>query len=366
MKVLALIESADHVCYRYRLNAFAWAMAQEGLLLEALPIQKGLGRISTLVAGRGVEIVVLQRKLLPAWQLAILRRSAKCLVYDIDDAVFRRDTFARKRQQSHGRLSRFQGVVRAADAVLAGNEYLAQFASAHTDACRVHLVPTCIEPSWYPQASHRRTGRGVRLGWIGQRSMLPSLRIMDQHLSAVGRQLADISLRVISDSLPQITGLRTEFRPWTSASESAELADTDIGISWLADDLWGAGKCGLKVLQYMAAGLPVVANSVGIHRKLVIHGKSGFLADTPEEWAAAISRLAGDPSLRHRLGIAGRQTVEADYNARCWGPKLAKLLRQLAEKQMSQGRSWGSTACENAALPVLSPNLAKQPLESRR
>ena len=96
MKILALIESADHVCYRYRFNALAWALAQEGLLLEALPIQKGLGRISTLLAGSRAEIVILQRKLLPAWQLAILRRNAKCLVYDIDDALFRRDTFHAK------------------------------------------------------------------------------------------------------------------------------------------------------------------------------------------------------------------------------------------------------------------------------
>ena len=93
MKVLALIECADHVCYRYRFNAMAWAMAQEGLWLEALPFQKGLRRIATLLAGSRAEIVILQRKLLPAWQLAILRRSAKCLVYDIDDALFRRDTF---------------------------------------------------------------------------------------------------------------------------------------------------------------------------------------------------------------------------------------------------------------------------------
>ena len=334
MKILALIESADHVCYRYRLNAIAWDLAQEGLLLEAMPIQKGIRRLSTLLAGNRADIVILQRKLLLGWQLAILRRNAKCLVYDIDDALFRRDTFTQKKQQSPCRLSRFRGIVRASDAVLAGNDYLTQFASVYTDPSRVHFVPTCVEPTWYPLASHRRTDSWVRLAWIGQQCMLPSLKAMEKHLTAIRRRLPDVSLRVISNALPPITGLRMELRPWSSATETKELADSDIGISWLCDDLWGQGKCGLKVLQYMAAGLPVVANSVGVHRKMIVHGESGFLADTPEEWAEAVFRLAENPSLRQRMGAAARQSVEANYNVRRWGPKVAKLLRQLVEKPM--------------------------------
>jgi hypothetical protein len=333
MKVLALIESTDHVCYRYRFNALAWDLAQEGLRLEAAPIQKGLGRISTLLAGSRAEIVILQRKLLPAWQLAILRRNAKCLVYDIDDALFRRDTFTQRRQQSRSRLSRFRGIVCAADAVLAGNEYLTRFAAAYTDPRRVHFVPTCIEPSWYPLASHRRTGSWSRLAWIGQRCMLPSLDAMAAHFTAIGRRLPEVSLRVICDALPQFNSLRMELRPWSSAAEASELAATDIGISWLCDDLWGQGKCGLKVLQYMAAGLPVVANSVGVHRKMIVNGETGFLADTPEEWAEAVSRLAENPSLRRRMGAAARRSVETDYNIRDWGPKVAKLLRKLVDRQ---------------------------------
>jgi hypothetical protein len=223
--------------------------------------------------------------------------------------------------------------VRQSDAVLAGNDYLAQFALAYADPSRVHFVPTCVEPSWYPQANHRRMGSGARLGWIGQRCMLPSLDAMQEHLAAVNRQLPNLTLRVISDALPQISDLPMELRPWSSATETTELAATDIGISWLCDDLWGQGKCGLKVLQYMAAGLPVVANSVGVHRKMIVHGESGFLADTPEEWVEAITLLAENPSLRHRMGIAARRSVEANYNVRRWGPKVAGLLRKLVDKQ---------------------------------
>ena len=163
--------------------------------------------------------------------------------------------------------------------------------------------------------------------------MLPSLDIIDEHLTAIGHRLPDMTLRVICDALPRLSGLRTELRPWSSNSEAAELADADIGISWLCDDLWGQGKCGLKVLQYMAAGLPVVANSVGVHRKMIVHGESGFLVDTPEEWAEAVARLAENPSLRQRMGAAARRTVESDYDVHCWGPKVAVLLRQLIDRQ---------------------------------
>ena len=80
-------------------------------------------------------------------------------------------------------------------------------------------------------------------------------------------------------------------------TEAAELAEGDIGVAWMPDDSWSLGKCGLKVLQYMAAGLPVVANPVGIHREMIVHGETGFIASTPQQWAEAVARLAADPHI---------------------------------------------------------------------
>ena len=123
----------------------------------------------------------------------------------------------------------------------------------------------------------------------------------------------------------------------------AELAATDIGISWLCDDLWGQGKCGLKVLQYMAAGLPVVANSVGVHRKMIVHGQSGFLADTPEEWAEAVSLLAENPSLRHRMGTAARQTCRNRLQCPSLGSEGRQAVAAIGRQAVAESPAFGTS-----------------------
>jgi len=327
MKLSALVEGVDHVCYRYRIEAFAWPLAERGLRLEPLSLHRTtLGRIRQLRAVRQADVVILQRKLLPIWQLRILRRAARCLIYDVDDAVFQRDSYHRKPAASWQRLARFWATVYAADAVTAGNDYLRERVAGYVGRDRVHLIPTCLEPKYYPVAYHHRVGAAVRLVWIGQQSTLASLDHAQPQLAAAAGDLPGLALRVICDRAATLSGVEVVLRPWSSATEAAELAECDIGISWLPDDQWSEGKCGLKVLQYMAAGLPVVANPVGMNRRLVVHGRTGLLASTPAEWATAIGRLAADAGLRHRMGTAARQLVEKEFSVARWGPEFADVV----------------------------------------
>src|SRR5439155_14922425 len=108
----------------------------------------------------------------------------------------------------------------------------------------------------------------------------------------------------------------------------------DVGISWAPDDGWSRGKCGLKVLQYMAAGLPVVANFVGVYAEMVRPGETGFLADTADEWVEAVARLAADAALRRRLGAAGRRRLEADYSVAAGAERWLDLLDELERPQV--------------------------------
>ncbi|MCL6503480.1 MAG: glycosyltransferase family 4 protein [Pirellulales bacterium] len=347
MKLLALTEEANHVCFRYRIEAFAPALAERGWDLVALPLDRHtLSRLGQLCAAQRADVVVLQRKLLPRWQLWLLRRFSRVLVYDFDDAVFLRDSYSRKRTSNASRQARFRATLRAADAVIAGNAWLLGQAACHVAREKVHLVPTCVDPRLYRPATHEPQAGSARLAWIGQRSTLPSLYCAQPHLAAAARQLRDLELRVICNEFPDLEGVRVVPRLWSAEQEADELSSCHIGICWLPDDVWSQGKCGLKVLQYMAAGLPVVANPVGMNKMLVIHGETGFLAQTPEEWSHAICRLARDAQLRRRMGQAARCYVSTCYGVQQWAPQFAELI----DRWGAQGaESLGSAATAREA-----------------
>jgi glycosyltransferase involved in cell wall biosynthesis len=330
VQVTALVEGIDHVCCRYRLAAFRSALRQAGHELELCPLPaKPWQWLQRMRALGSADAVILQRRLLPPWQLALLRRAARFLIFDFDDAIFGRDSYAARGFHSRRRQRRFVATIRSADAVTAGNAFLQAEAARWRTPQRVYQLPTCVDATRYPLAAHRHSNAGVQsrdlrfamtgptevhLVWIGSGSTLRGLERAQRLFEHVGRQCPGLSLNLVCDRSLSLACLPVRHVPWSAEREPKALAEADIGISWVPDDPWSRGKCGLKILQYMAAGLPVVANPVGVQAELVVPDVTGFLAETPTQWADAIALLANDPILRRRLGAAGRRRVEAEYS----------------------------------------------------
>src|SRR5262249_10589321 len=143
---------------------------------------------------------------------------------------------------------------------------------------RVHVIPTCVEPRKYPIAGYRTP---VELVWIGTASTLRGLEQSRPTWQAVASAIPGLQLRIICDRFPDSFPLPVVPVKWNQDTEAQAISAGQIGISWIPDDLWSRGKCGLKVLQYQAAGLPVVANPIGVHREMIRDGETGFLASTP-------------------------------------------------------------------------------------
>jgi len=314
MHITALVKSHDHVCCRYRIAAFRPHLEALGHPFDIRPWSSAWFLQQLFPSFHPhLEALVIQRKLLPAWQLKLLRRRVRWLIYDFDDSVFLNSSFHPLAGESVKRFERFRAMVQAADVVVAGNEYLRKQAASLTEPVKVRMIPTCIDVSHYPVARHDGQ-KPLTLAWIGTPSTLRALERIRDLLEQLGKSPTSLQLKIICSRSMNLEHLPVDFRPWNEATEADELAGADIGISWMPEDSWSAGKCGLKVLQYMAAGLPVIANSAGVHRTLVRHGETGFLANTPDEWLRAMRTLARNAELRRTMGAAGRRRVEASYD----------------------------------------------------
>ena len=82
----------------------------------------------------------------------------------------------------------------------------------------------------------------------------------------------------------------------------------------LPDDEWAKGKCGLKILQYMALEIPAVASPVGVNTQLINDGVNGFLCASSQEWHVALEKLIESRQLREEMGINGREFVKVNYS----------------------------------------------------
>jgi glycosyltransferase involved in cell wall biosynthesis len=118
----------------------------------------------------------------------------------------------------------------------------------------------------------------------------------------------------------------TTILPWDEETELSIGKYFDVGIMPLTDGPFERGKCGYKLVQYMAGGLPVIASPVGINSQIVEHNVNGYLASSTDDWLVAFSRLKHDINKRYEMGQAGRNKAEKMYNLQVTAPKLLTLL----------------------------------------
>jgi glycosyltransferase involved in cell wall biosynthesis len=290
------------------------------------------------LAGTGrADLTVVEHQALPYLPPLIerwLSRSGRRWSLEFDDAIW----------LTRGHRAKLERMCALADRVLVGNRYLATFAARWNE--KVAVVPTTIDLRRYPAPARpvgADAGQGARplvIGWIGLPYNFDALKILARPLRRLTDGSAQTVLRVVSAgrSAPAgLDGVKVEMREWALEREVADISAFDIGVMPLHDDEWSRGKCGLKILQCFAAGVPVVASPVGVNAEIVADGVNGFLARDEDEWSDRLARLARDPELRRRLGDAGRRTVEERYSTDAWAPRLAAAWRSVAKAGAAGG-----------------------------
>lgn len=269
---------------------------------------------------------------MPAVAERLLRLFRKPYVVDYDDAVFHNYD-----RSGNGLIRVLLGnkidvVMRNSACVVAGNEYLATRARK-AGARRIELVPTVVDSERYQFWESDPTTRPI-IGWIGSPSTQGYVvDIRNALTKACDETGARLLLVGATDSVrQQLPGIPVDVVRWTEESEATLVAQMDVGIMPLEDGPWEKGKCGYKLIQYMACGVPVVASPVGVNVEIVNENHCGQLAESVTEWAEALTGILSSRPRQSELGLAGRKAVEQKYSLQVQAPVLAGILRSVAKR----------------------------------
>jgi glycosyltransferase involved in cell wall biosynthesis len=287
------------------------------------------------------DAVICDQEFLPYFPAAVetwIARRCPRLFVDYDDAAY-------FKYQHLGRLrERIPALMAAAEAVVVGNRYLAEFASRHNS--NVHIIPTTIDVARYTPNQNHDVGEGVRLVWIGTPFTARFVLPIAPALAALREKYPGLRLRLIGAGTTLQEALPfAEVVPWSEAGEARLLAECDIGLMPIADNRFTRGKCGLKIIQYMASGLPVVASPVGANCDILSEGADGYFARPPQQWFGSLERLIVSPSLRRQLGRHGRAKALHQYSLQAGFQAWMQLLASSEDRHQAD-----SACCTTAAV----------------
>jgi glycosyltransferase involved in cell wall biosynthesis len=316
---------------RYRLYQYVDHAADHGVAPRILDWASVRGRSArlrtaaqTLMAAPLSNAVFIQKRHDAAalWAAKLGRR----VIFDFDDAIWLPPPNDRRDPAKIPRLlEQLHAVLHASDLVMAGNATLRDYAAQYN--ANVAIVPTVVDLDQYTLAPKPPSDM-ITLGWVGSKATVMYLDLLNKVFAALAQRYPGrVRLKVISDVPYQHPTLPVENVAWSLREEVDQLRDIDIGLMPLRDSEWERGKCGFKLLQYMALGIAAVGAPVGVNTTILQHGINGLLASSADEWLDALTRLIEDNNFRQTLGEAGRKTIEAHYSLQALAPRFWALVQ---------------------------------------
>lgn len=326
--------------WQWELHSF-WSMSAWKILYHpGKYFQKFFGLLSGFIRRiflmfrlHGADVVFIHREATPVgppifeWVIAKILR--KKIIYDFDDAVWNPNVsvangFA-NRLKWYSKVSK---ICRWAAVVTCGNNYLRDYALHFNRNAK--FIPTTIDTD-YHLANLKTENKIPVIGWTGTHSTTYYLNFLFPVFKKLEEQF-QFELCIISNKDLQLPLKSYRFIHWKKETEIADLQKFDIGIMPLPDDEWSKGKCGFKLLQYMAVGVPSIASPVGVNTEIIINNQTGWIAKTESEWFEKLSALLKNAEERKSVIAKAREHIEKNYSVNALKEKYISLLNEVAGK----------------------------------
>jgi glycosyltransferase involved in cell wall biosynthesis len=322
MNLLIITNNPDRASFKQRIGAYIGILRTNGINCEVAKLPPGsLARRRLFKRAADFDGVFVHKKMLNPIDATWLRKHGRKIIYNFDDAVMYHDKYPDRTSPSHFR--RFRRSIKLADMVITAGSYLA--AHALKFSRNVEVLPIGLAVGDYKPAPSTNSNGKIRLVWIGSATTLQYLAEIKPALEEIGARFDNLILRIICDDFFDLQNMKVEKRLWSDESRAAGLATSDIGLAPLPDNRFTRGKCSFKVLEYGAAGLPVIASPVGTNSDYVLDGVTGLFAKNVHEWTARITQLVKDPQLRKKMGQAGSERAKK-FDVNIIGRQFAELV----------------------------------------
>ena len=293
-------------------------------------ISRYFKRLYKLISVNRYDCIWIEKEIFPWVPLLCERLIANInlpIVVDFDDAIFHRYATHRYAFVRKFLGKKIDNIIQFATLVTVGNNYLAM-RSEMAGAKRVEIIPTAVNLNKYLYQK-KPCDNDFRIGWIGTPLTQKYIQIIKNPLQKLSAD-PKTKLSLIGTNNIKLNGIKTEIIEWKEDTEASAINSFDVGIMPLLDTPWEQGKCGFKLIQYMACARPTIGSPVGVNKEIISHGIDGFQASTIDEWIQALQILRSDKNLRERMGKMGRSKVERKYNVDVIAPRLEKMLREAA------------------------------------
>lgn len=349
MRILFLTEGTTIPASRFRVGQFLPYFRDRGVQCTVRPgygdhynqiastplgtpykLTKRLLRVLRSLDAAQFDLVFLQRPAIPHTPLPeqLINHLNRRTIFDVDDAIFLNPDGTTNPRLQHT----FSTIVDEVHHLICGNSFLADAAQAPH---KTSIIPTVIDCQRYsptPDRKSRFHSDDPIIGWMGTasnfkslESVVPALRhILDQHPNTRFRVVSNADFPPLGDH-PQF-----QYIPWSAADEIDLLRSFDIGLMPLLDIPTSYGKCGFKMIQYMAVGTAVISSPVGANIDIYQGSDAGYLADGIDDWSQAMTTLLQDAEHRHQCGLSGRQHVLRHYSIQSVIDPYMTLFEQVA------------------------------------
>ena len=253
------------------------------------------------------------------------RLLSKKIIYDIDDLVYLLNTSSTNSIASYFRSSgKYFYLMKKSNHVITCTPYLDKIVKQHNS--KTTDISSTVDTNLYLPINTYDNKKELVIGWTGSYSSTAYLNSISDILVEITKKFNCKFLAIGSRDF-EVNNLAFKKIPWNAKTEVKDLQKIDIGVYPLPGLEWDQGKSGLKAIQFMALGIPVVASAIGANFRVIEHGKSGFLVKSREEWYQYLSQLISDSNLRKNLGLNARKRVENLFSVSSNENKYLKIFK---------------------------------------